>query len=55
MEEKREMAQAEEEEDGGELGRTSSRPINKRNTKGPEGHKGSIAQSLTRDWNWSTF
>ena len=55
VEERREMAQAEAEEDGGELGRTSSKPINKGNTKSPEGHKGSIAQSLTRDWNWSTF
>ena len=55
MEERREMAQAEGEEDGGEVARTSSKPINKGNAKSPEGHKGSIAQSLTRDWNWSTF
>ena len=43
-----------QEGDGGEVTKTLSKPINK-NGKGPEGQRGSIAQSLTRDWNWSTF
>ncbi|KAL2038840.1 hypothetical protein N7G274_008362 [Stereocaulon virgatum] len=51
VEERREMAQ---EGDRGEVSKSSSRPINK-GGKGPEGQRGSIAQSLTRDWNWSTF
>ena len=51
MEERRAMAQ---EEDCGEVSKSSSRPINK-GGKGPEGQRGSIGQSLTRDWNWSTF
>ena len=54
VDERREMAQSEGRGDGGEVTKTSSKPINK-SGKGPEGGRGSIAHSLTRDWNWSTF
>lgn len=39
--------------DGGPVSRTMSKPIE--TTPKPQGQRSSIAQSLTRDWNWSTF
>ncbi|KAK4690108.1 hypothetical protein P7C71_g6617, partial [Lecanoromycetidae sp. Uapishka_2] len=40
---------------GGNLERTDSTPIQAKKPPAQGGQRNSIAQSLTRDWNWSTF